>query len=235
MLPHVLEVYRKGDSHEPCGHHRSGCFAYSRGAVWRVWYRPAMSSSEIAVAALAVLVAACGTVTAPRDVQCGAQPVQVLLNGSFDASTSPWVQDPPTTALLCGAPRSTPFNGTQAGCLGGMDGKVQTLSQQVPLPDGARSVTLSGQMCITTAETMQVDHDIVTFDLLDGATTIAAIGKSTNRQGVATNCQFAPFEMTAALTGDPATATLQIRSTLDSNMPTSFFFDALSLTVSCTP
>jgi hypothetical protein len=81
---------------------------------------------------------------------------------------------------------------------------------------------------------MQVDHDILTFDLLDGATTIAAIGKSTNRQG-GDSCHFSSFEMTAPLTGDPATATLRIRATLDSSMPTSFFFDALSLIVSCTP
>lgn len=192
-----------------------------------------MSSRAFAAPAFAVLVAACGDVASPRDVQCGAQPVQVLPNGSFDASTPPWVQDPPTTALICGAPRITPSDGMQAGCLGGMDGKVQTLTQQVRLPERAKSVKLSGQICIATAETMPVDHDILTFDLLDGATTIAAIGKSTNRQG-AVNCVFAPFEFTAPLTADPATATLRIRSTLDANMPTSFYLDALSLTVSCT-
>lgn len=81
---------------------------------------------------------------------------------------------------------------------------------------------------------MQVDHDTLTFDLLDSTTTISAIGQSTNRQGAA-SCQFAPFELTAPLTADPVTATLQIRSTLDANMPTSFYVDASSLTVSCTP
>ena len=193
-----------------------------------------MSSRELAVPAFAVLLAACGNVAAARDVQCGAQPVQVLPNGSFDAAMPAWMQDPPTTALICGMPTIMPFDGTQAGCLGGVDSKVQTLTQQVPLPEGGKSVKLSGQICITTAETMQVDHDTLAFDLLDGATTIAAIGKSTNRQGAA-NCQFAPFELTAPLTADPVTATLQIRSTLDANMPTSFYLDALSLTVSCTP
>lgn len=193
-----------------------------------------MSSREIAATAFLVLVAACGDVITPRDVRCGAQPVQVLPNGSFDAATPPWVQDPPTAALICGAPKITPFNGSQAGCLGGNDSKVQALTQQVPLPEGAKSVKLSGQICIATAENMQVDHDILAFDLLDGSTTISTIGQSTNRQG-AVNCQFAPFEFTAALTADPATATLRLRSTLDASMPTSFYLDALSLTVSCTP
>ena len=193
-----------------------------------------MSSRAFSAPAFAVLVAACGDVASQRDVQCGAQPVQVLPNASFDGSAPPWVQDPPTTALICGAPRITPFDGAQAACLGGMDGKVQTLTQQVPLPEGARTVKLSGQICIATVETMPVDHDVLTFDLLDGATTIAAIGKSTNQQGAA-SCQFAPFELTTAVTADPAMATLRIRATLDASMPTSFYLDALSLTVSCTP
>jgi hypothetical protein len=33
----------------------------------------------------------------------------------------------------------------------------------------------------------------------------------------------------------PVTATLRIRSTLDTSMPTSFYVDSLSLKVSCTP
>jgi len=49
------------------------------------------------------------------------------------------------------------------------------------------------------------------------------------------NCQFGTFTLTAPTTSDPVTATLQIRSTLDANLPTSFYLDALSLTVGCTP
>ncbi|HEX8106455.1 MAG TPA: hypothetical protein VF516_01955 [Kofleriaceae bacterium] len=191
-----------------------------------------MSSCALTVAALAVALPACGDVAAKRDVACGAQPVQVLPNGSFDAATPAWMQDPVTTALICGPPKITPVDGTQAGCLGGTDGTVQTLSQQVPLPDGAKSVTLSGQICIDTKETQAADHDVLQLDLLDGATVIAALGKMTNQQG-ATPCVFKALTLTAALTGDPVTATLRIRSTLDTSMPTSFYLDALSLTVSC--
>ncbi len=192
-----------------------------------------MPSRALTVAALAVAIPACGDVATQRDVSCGAQPVQVLPNGSFDAATPAWMQDPVTTALICGPPKITPVDGAQAGCLGGTDGTVETLSQQLPLPDGAKSVTLSGQICIDTAETQAVDHDILQLDLLDGATVIAALGKMTNQQG-ASPCQFKAFTLTAALTGDPVTATLRIRSTLDTSMPTSFYLDALSLTVSCT-
>jgi hypothetical protein len=193
-----------------------------------------MSSRDLVLGAIVACAAGCGDVAAPRSVQCGAQPVEVLPNGSFDLPTPPWVQDPVTPALLCGMPKITPASGTQAGCLGGLDGATQTLTQDVPLPAGAKTVTLSGQICIATAETAKVDHDTVQFDLLDGGNVIAAIGKSTNQQGVV-NCQFAPFELTATLSGDPETATLRIRSTLDANMPTSFYVDNLSLKVSCTP
>jgi hypothetical protein len=191
-------------------------------------------STRLVAAALAVLAPACGDVAATRSVQCGAQPVEVLPNPSFDATTPAWIQDPVTTALICGAPRITPVDGALAACLGATDGTVQTLSQQVALPAGAKTARLSGQICIATAETMAVDHDTLQFDLLDGATVIAALGKQTNRQGAAT-CQFAAFELTAAVASDPVTATLRIRSTLDTAMPTSFYLDALSLTVGCTP
>jgi hypothetical protein len=157
----------------------------------------------------------------------------VLPNGSFDLATPPWVQDPVTPSLLCGMPLITPFDGTQAGCLGGVDGTIQTLSQDFPLPQGAKALTLSGQICIATAETQSVDHDTVQLDVLDGTAVIASFDKFTNRQGT-TNCVFMPFNLSAAAASDPVTATLRIRSTLDANMPTSFYIDGLKLVVDCT-
>jgi len=193
-----------------------------------------MSWRQLGLGVIATIATACGDVATPRDVTCGAQPVAVLPNGGFDLPTPPWVQDPVAPALLCGAPRITPVNPPSSACLGGIDGTTQTLTQSVPLPEGAKTLTLSGQICIDTAETAAVDHDILQFDVLDGANVVAALGKSTNQQGVA-GCQFKPFTLTAPVTSDPVTATLRIRSTLDANMPTSFYIDGLSLTVGCTP
>jgi hypothetical protein len=193
-----------------------------------------MSSNGLALIAIATCAAACGDVATPRDVQCGTQPIEVLPNGSFDDATPPWTQDPVTPALLCGAPRITPFNGTQGGCLGGVDGTTQTLTQTIPLPEGARTLSLSGEICIDTLETAKSDNDTIAFDVLDGATVISALGKTSNQQG-AMGCQFKPFQLTAAASTDPVSATLRIRSTLDGSMTTSFYLDALSLTVGCTP
>lgn len=191
-----------------------------------------MPSRELVVVALALAVPACGDVASPRSVSCGAQPVEVLPNGNFEASTPAWTQDPPTVALICGTGRITPFDGTRAACLGGTDGMIDTLTQQVPLPDGGKTATLSGEICIDTAETQAVDHDTLELDLVDGATVVASLGKYTNQQGTHP-CQFMAFNHSGTLTSDPVTATLRIRSTLDTAMPTSFYLDALSVTISC--
>jgi len=193
-----------------------------------------MSWRRLGLGVIPTGAAACGNVAAPRDVMCGSQPVELLPNGSFDLPTPPWVQDPVTPALLCGMPKITPYNGTQAGCLGGVDGTTQTLSQRVSLPEGVKTLTLTGQICIATAETATVDHDVLQLDVIDGANVVATLGTFTNQQGVAA-CQFMAFHRIAAAASDPATATLRLRSTLDANMPTSFYVDGLSLTASCTP
>jgi len=175
-------------------------------------------------------LAACGNVSSPADDTCG---TDVLPNGNFDASTPPWIQEPVTPALLCGMPTIVPDSAPSAGCLGNTDGTTQTLSQTVPLPPTASSVTLTGKICISTADTAAVDHDVLQFDLLQGGAVISAIGKKTNRDGVAA-CEFGALELTAPVTSAPDTATFRIRSTLDANMPTTFYVDSLKLTVGCT-
>jgi hypothetical protein len=56
----------------------------------------------------------------------------------------------------------------------------------------------------------------------------------TDQQGSATY-GFRPFVQIATLARDPVMATLQIRSTVDPRVPTSFCLDALRLTVGCIP
>jgi hypothetical protein len=211
-----------------------------------------MSSRELVVAAL-ISLAACGSVTAlpdaavpdgaapdgaPRDaapvdaIACSTTPIEVLPNGSFDSATPAWIQDPSDPALLCGQPTIMPASLPSAGCLGSIDGTIQALTQTVALPRGATSLTLTGQICIATADTAAADHDLLQVDLLDGGNVIAALGKRTNRDGVA-DCQFGAFELTATLASAPATATLRLRSTLDASLTTTFYLDNLSLKVGC--
>lgn len=191
-----------------------------------------MSSRELVLGALVSVAAACGDVAEPRAVVCGTSPIEVLANGSFDAATPPWAQDPASPALLCGAPRITPVDGTSAACLGGTDGTTHTLTQSISLPAGVKTLTLSGQICIDTLETDKVDADIVSFDVLSGDASVAAVGKQTNQQGK-DPCVFAPFELTGTATSDPVTATFRIRSTLNNAKTTSFYIDKLSLKAAC--
>jgi hypothetical protein len=187
---------------------------------------------------IACMAMGCGKVDATVDggpaVVCDptTHTVAVLPNGSFDSPTPVWVQDPPP--LLCGN-IIMPFDGTTAGCLGGKDGATDTLSQTIRLPGGATSLTLNGQKCITTKETAAVDSDILSFDVLAGAAPLAALGKLTNQQGV-DMCQFTAFTLQTPLTTTAeTTATFRIQSTLNNNNTTSFFIDALTLTVGCAP
>lgn len=208
----------------------------------------------VAVAAVVGVASGCGTVNnspdaapgdtqAPSDMQvpadgplrpviCGTQPIEVLPNGGFDDASPLWTQDPSTPVLLCSM-TITPDKGPKAACLGGLDGSVLTLSQQVQLPLGAKQLTLTGRRCITTQETAAADNDVLTFDLVDGSATVATLGRLSNQQGVPKDCGFSTFTLGPVPTTDPVTATLRISSTLDSARTTSFFIDTLSLKVSC--
>jgi len=193
---------------------------------------------KLAFVATAAFATACGSVPASRDVTCGSSSVQVLPNGSFDLAMPAWVQEPASPSVLCGTNILTPVDGTTAACLGGTDGKIVTVSQEVSLPEGAKKATLSGQICITTEEPTgadAVENDVLQIQLLDGSTVLATLGQFSNKQGVAKDCQFMAFTpLTAALASDPVSATLQLRTALNTEKTTSFFVDALKLDVSCT-
>ena len=192
---------------------------------------------------LTCMAMGCGNVAATTDaapaptVSCDAttHTVQVLQNGSFDDPTPAWAQSPPAPpSFLCGSPTINPHDGTAAACLGGKDGATMTLTQTIPLPAGATSLTLDGQKCISTQETAAVDTDILSFDILFGNVVISSLGKLTNQQG-SPNCVFDAFTLQAQLTSAPATATLRMSSTLNDSKTTSFFIDTLTLTAGCVP
>jgi hypothetical protein len=191
-----------------------------------------MSSRDLALGALTLLAAGCGNVAEPRAVECGALPVEVLPNGNFDSPTPAWVPEPAMPTLLCGQPTIMPASLPSAACLGSIDGTTQILTQEIPLPEGANSLTLTGQICIATAETGTTERDVLQVDLLDSGSVIGAVGKRTNLDGRA-DCQFTAFELTGTTTADPETAVLRLRATLDPELPTTFYVDNLSLKVGC--
>lgn len=195
-----------------------------------------MPVSKLVLVVVVAVVPACGSVAASRDVTCDSTSDKFLPNASFDLATPAWTQETtPVVAgqvLLCGS-AITPADGTLAACMGGMDGQIASLSQTVALPAGAKTVTLTGQKCITTQETDAVDNDVLKFELLEGTTVIATLGQFSNQDG-SRECQFTAFPpLAATLTDDPPQATLRLRSTLNTLQTTSFFIDALKLDVTC--
>jgi hypothetical protein len=165
------------------------------------------------------------------ELACENGPVNVLENGNFDASGLPWIEDPPN--ILCGPPTITPASGMYAACLGGGgDNSSSAISRNIRLPPSAASAHLDGRICIATQETQGPDHDVLAFEIVDGPTTIGALGQRANQQGAAT-CGFSSFSLDASLSGPPPTATFRIRSMLDVGEATTFYVDSLVLTVMC--
>jgi hypothetical protein len=97
-------------------------------------------------------------------------------------------------------------------------------------------VTLTGLICIDTDETDNLEHDLLSLDILDGGNVIARLGTLSNRDGTH-GCHFKPLLVnTAQLIGDLTAVTLRLRATQDgSSLLTSFYLDDLELTVGCTP
>lgn len=186
------------------------------------------------LALLAFHQAACGSV-----VPSCHDGSEVLPNGDFEDSTHSWAADPGPTQLcpkLAAGGQMFPAHGTQSGCLGVNGAKVETLSQEVSLPAGAKpaTVTLTGVICIDTDETDNLLHDVLSLDLLDGQTVIAPLGMLSNQDG-SHGCDFKPLRLMTTLNGDPDRATLRLRATQDGGSATTFYLDDLSLTVGCTP
>lgn len=173
---------------------------------------------------------ACGSVVANPPCRQGSD---VLPNGGFEDPARAWGADPGPTQL-CPKANDFPAHGTQSGCLGVNGASVETLSQKVTLPAGAKAVTLTGVVCIDTDEIDDLQHDVLSLDLLDGQTAIARLGMLSNRDGGST-CDFMPLQEIALLTSDPGSATLRLQTTQDGGKPTTFYLDDLSLTVDCTP
>lgn len=158
----------------------------------------------------------------------------VLLNGSFEDPTSAWVSDP-MHSYFCSRAVLTPPDGMWSGCLGVTSASVETMSQEVSLSVGAKTVTLTGFICIDTDETESLEHDVLSLDLVHGENVIARLGTLSNRDG-AEGCSFKPLPANKAqLTSDPVTATLRFRASQDGpTLRTTFYFDDLKLTIGCT-
>jgi hypothetical protein len=158
-----------------------------------------------------------------------------LRDGGFEDPKLAWVSDP-DHSYFCSKPVISPHGGISSGCLGLNADLVETLHQEVSLFGGTKSVTLTGFICIDTDQIDNLEHDVLSVDLLHGENMITRLTTLSNRDG-SNVCDFKAFSTAKAqLTGDPGTMTLRFTATQGGPSPrTTFYFDDLKLITGCTP
>jgi hypothetical protein len=146
---------------------------------------------------------------------------QVVLNGGFEAGTSPWTQ---TSGVISAATSAQPAHGgTQVGWLDGYgSAHTDTLSQSIALPAGCSSATLTYWLHIDTKETTTTTkYDTLVTQI--GSTTVA----SYSNLDKATGYQQRTIDATPYL---GQSITLKFTGVEDTSLATNFVLDDLALT-----
>ncbi|TKA00836.1 M1 family metallopeptidase [Actinacidiphila oryziradicis] len=184
-----------------------------------------LAASALAVAALAgvslpVSPAAAVPHAAPLAAAC--TPAQVVANGGFESSTSPWSQS--STGVITNRAGQSAHGGTNFAWLDGVGSThTDTLSQSVTIPSGCSSATLSFWLHIDTAETTSsTAYDKLTAKI--GTTTLATYSNLDKNTGYVQKS----FDV-SAFAGQ--TVNVAFAGTEDSSLQTSFVVDDVGITV----
>ncbi|MCW2871615.1 M1 family aminopeptidase [Actinacidiphila oryziradicis] len=185
-----------------------------------------LAASVLAVAALAgvslpVTPAAAVPHAAPLAAAC--TPAQVVANGGFESSTSPWSQS--STGVITNRAGQSAHGGTNFAWLDGVGSThTDTLSQSVTIPSGCSSATLSFWLHIDTAETTSsTAYDKLTAKI--GTTTLATYSNLGKNTGYVQKS----FDV-SAFAGQ--TVNVAFAGTEDSSLQTSFVVDDVALDTS---
>jgi hypothetical protein len=148
-----------------------------------------------------------------------------ISNGGFESGTSPWVQTSSGGYQLIDTTR--PHTGAYSAYLGGYSNAVDTIYQQITIPAGATSASLSYWWYMTTAETSHPWDYLYTRILNTSGTTLATL--QTLNDGSTANTWVHPsFDLTAY---KGQTIRVYFRATNDSSLSTSFFVDDVSVNI----
>jgi hypothetical protein len=185
-----------------------------------------LAASALAVAALAgvslpVTPAAAVPHAAPLAAAC--TPAQVVANGGFESSTSPWSQS--STGVITNRAGQSAHGGTNFAWLDGVGSThTDTLSQSVTIPSGCSSATLNFWLHIDTAETTSsTAYDKLTAKI--GAMTLATYSNLDKNTGYVQKS----FDV-SAFAGQ--TVNVAFAGTEDSSLQTSFVVDDVALDTS---
>jgi hypothetical protein len=172
---------------------------------------------------------------------------ELSTNGAFDVGMMSWSEAPQGTALVrrsddpaVQAHQITPHSGAYVLRLGAPSTNylVHYLEQNVDIPADAQEVTIAGYLQVRTEEPMDDTYDVAWVVLFDQDTPATPVFQSMPRWSNLTRADsWSAFSFTANVASVVGQRMVfRIIAELDTSVPTYFYFDSVSVTVTrCTP
>lgn len=166
------------------------------------------------------------------DASCGTIEMELLNNPAFDGGVSPWVEKriDPMYGIIVGTGGVAALTSPNKAWLGGFAKAAPNddqLHQDVAIPPGATSLTLSGSYWVGTNETFPTGFDAGSVDL--ASTSNNSLENVLALDNLSATTAWTPFSKTFANAYAGQTIRILMKSSGDTTNVTNFFFDSLSL------
>jgi hypothetical protein len=142
-------------------------------------------------------------------------PTERVTNGSFESGNSYWSLGSGASVVTTRA-----YSGTHSLLVGGTTSSTQSATQQVSVPTGATSQTLTLRTYISTQESGTTPYDTLNIQA-NGTTLKSYTNASTKGSWFATTLDLSAYA--------GQTITLKFQAVNDSMLPTSFYVDVVSV------
>jgi hypothetical protein len=183
----------------------------SGNTLFNGWNDPAGTDAALALNATQWLV---GGSTGGGGGGAGT-PSERLTNGSFESGNTYWSLGSGAAVVTTRA-----YSGTHSLLAGGTVSSTQSATQQVTVPTGATSQTLSFRTWITTSESGTTAYDRLNVQA-NGTTLKTFSNASTKGSWIASSVDLSAYA--------GQTITLKFQAVNDSTLPTSFYVDVVSV------
>jgi len=184
----------------------------SGNTLYNGWNDPAGTDAALALNATQWLAA--GSTTGGGGGGTGT-PAERVTNGGFESGNSYWSLGSGAAVVTTRA-----YAGTHSLLAGGTVSSTQSATQQVTIPTGASSQTLTFRTYVTTQESGTTAYDKLNIQA-NGTTLKTYSNASTNGSWFATTLDLSAYA--------GQTITLKFQAVNDSTLPTSFYVDAVSV------
>jgi hypothetical protein len=184
----------------------------SSNTLYNGWNDPAGTDAALALNATQWLVG--GSTTGGGGGGTGT-PAERVTNGGFESGNSYWSLGSGAAVVTTRA-----YAGTHSLLAGGTISSTQSATQQVTIPTGASSQTLTFRTYVTTQESGTTAYDKLNIQA-NGTTLKTYSNASTNGSWFATTLDLSAYA--------GQTITLKFQAVNDSTLPTNFYVDAVSV------